>query len=132
MTDQEIMNRLQIRLSNYEKALASLLELDTKIDYSDLEKAGFLQRFEYTFELSWKLLKSALEYQGVITKSPRESIKEGLQAGLINNGDLWVEIQESRNILSHTYDQEKSLEVFNYLSKYLDVFKKLLENVKKI
>ncbi len=126
MSDQEIIDRLKIRLDAYAQAVASLSELDSEQEYSDLEKTGFLQRFEFCFELSWKLIKSLLEYEGVNTKSPRESIKQGLKTGVIANGDLWVKMQESRNILSHTYNQSKAIEVFSSLANYIPIYAKLL------
>ncbi|NJL96736.1 nucleotidyltransferase [Candidatus Gracilibacteria bacterium] len=131
MTDQEILSRLEIRINVFEKAFNSLKELDEGVDYSDLEKAGFIQRFEFCFELSWKLIKSILDYNGISTKSPRDSIKEGLASDIIDEGDLWVDMQESKNILSHTYDQEKSLKVFEKLIQYIGEYEKLLEKSKQ-
>lgn len=126
MSDQEIIDRLKIRLEAYMQAMASLSELDCMREYSELEKTGFLQRFEFCFELSWKLIKSLLEYEGVNTKSPRESIKQGLKTGVIADGHIWVKMQESRNILSHTYNQSKAIEVFSSLANYIPIYEKLL------
>jgi len=70
MTDQEILDQLEKNIYNFRKNLSLLKELNESTNYSDLEKAGFIQRFEFCFELSWKLIKSMLDYNGISTKSP--------------------------------------------------------------
>jgi nucleotidyltransferase substrate binding protein (TIGR01987 family) len=75
-----------------------------------LEKEGLIQRFEYTFELAWKTMKDYLEGKGVDAAYPREVIKEAFSYGLLSDGDIWIEMLDRRNLLSHTYD-EKTFEV---------------------
>ena len=79
-----------------------------------LEQEGLIQRFEYSFELAWKLLKDYLDDQGITVTSPRKTIKTAFSEGIIKDGDSWIVMLESRNILSHTYNQEhfkKSVEM---------------------
>jgi nucleotidyltransferase substrate binding protein (TIGR01987 family) len=74
---------------------------------NDLEKEGVARRFEYTVELAWKTLKDYLEHSGVQLTSvtPKSVIKAAFAARLIPDGQLWIDILEKRNLLSHTYDQ---------------------------
>jgi len=74
---------------------------------SMLEKEGLIQRFEYTFELAWKTLKDYLESQEVIANFPREVIKSAFHYGLIKNGEVWMDMLEQRNFMTHTYNEEK-------------------------
>jgi nucleotidyltransferase substrate binding protein (TIGR01987 family) len=74
-----------------------------------LEKEGLIQRFEYTFELSWKTMKDYLEGKGIDAAYPRDVIRSAFAFGLIGQGEVWIEMLERRNLLSHTYD-EKSFE----------------------
>lgn len=74
-------------------------------------------------------MKSLLEYEGILAKSPRESLKQGLKIRLLVDGDTWVQMQESRNILAHTYNQEKALAVFQDLPIYLPKYKQLLHEI---
>ncbi|MCM3714432.1 nucleotidyltransferase substrate binding protein [Alkalihalobacillus oceani] len=79
---------------------------------SKLEKEGIIQRFEYTFELSWKTLKDYLEAQGEKARFPRDVIKKAFQYEMIDNGTVWMQMLESRNILSHPYDEQAFETVF--------------------
>lgn len=73
---------------------------------SQLEQEGVIQRFEYTFELAWKTIKDFLEDSGVVITplTPRQVLKEAFAAKLIANGQVWIDMLNHRNLLSHTYD----------------------------
>ena len=64
------------------------------------------QFYEICFELSWKTMKDYLESEGFEVKSPREAIKLAFQTGLVEDGELWIEALEARNMTSHIYDEE--------------------------
>lgn len=78
-----------------------------------LEKQGLVQSFEFTQELSWKVLKDFLEYQGAATGilGSKDAIPRGFAAGLISDGDTWMDMIASRNLASHTYNQETADEI---------------------
>ena len=96
----------QLRFDNFSKAFLKLTENVNKEKYSELEEAGLIRMFEFTFELAWKTLKDYLESEGFNVASPREVIKTAFQAGYIANGELWIEALTKRNLLTHTYDEE--------------------------
>ena len=59
--------RWQQRFSNYKKALANLsqaVDLMSQRPLSNLEKQGVVQAFEFTHELSWKMIKDFFDSQG--------------------------------------------------------------------
>lgn len=98
--------RWQQRLSNFEKALNQLSQgIEDNPHPSDIIKEGIIQRFEFTHELAWKVLKDFLEYEGIqnITGS-RSATKEAFNKGLIEGGQQWMNMIESRNATVHTYD----------------------------
>lgn len=102
--DKEI--RWRQRFSNLEKAILLLKDAVDRIDdLDDLSKEGLIQRFEYTFELSWKTLMDYLEAKGIQPKFPRDVIKEAYQAEIIEDGEVWLEMLEARNLIAHTYDE---------------------------
>jgi len=70
-----------------------------------LEKEGMVQRFEYTLELAWKTLKDYLEYEGQDIKpvTPRNVIKEAFTARILRDGQVWIDMIDHRNLLSHNY-----------------------------
>lgn len=100
--------RWQQRFENFEKAYR---QLDSAIQSFDslnvLEKEGLIQRFEYTSELAWKMLKDYLESEGVTATFPREVIKSSFHYGLIEDGEIWMDMLEKRNLLTHTYNEKR-------------------------
>ena len=102
--------RWKQRLDNFSNAVKLLQEvesLDLK-KLSQLEKEGIIQRFEYTLELAWKTLKDKMEFDGLILDriSPKVVIKEAFQTKYIEQIDIWLEMINDRNLLSHSYDLE--------------------------
>lgn len=78
-----------------------------------LEKEGLIKRFEYTVELAWKTLKDYLEAQGVNVDFPRAVIKAAFQHSILEDGDVWMEMLESRNLMVHTYSEERFQSIIN-------------------
>lgn len=103
--------RWKQRFENYKRAF-ELLERTVEINNpSEAEKGGLIQFYEMAFELAWKTLKDYLENQGIITKLPRDVIKKAWQSDIIDNGHLWIEALEDRNLTSHTYNEETANKV---------------------
>ncbi len=108
------------RFSNYRKALHKLgravdivsEKLAWGEDVDDLLREGLIQRFEYTHELAWKVMKDYSEYQGYTDiKGSRDAFRKGLEMGIIDSS-LWMESIEDRNQTSHNYDDEIVDEIF--------------------
>ena len=98
--------RWRQRFVNFKKSYKLLNQYINKPIETELERAGIIQFFEISFELSWKLMKDYLEAQGFKVKSPRETIKQAYQIGLIDNGHTWIDALEDRNLTVHTYDEK--------------------------
>ena len=64
-----------------------------------------IQSFEFSFELAWKTLKDYLESQGILASFPREVLKLAFQHGILDQGTIWLEMLEQRNLLAHTYNE---------------------------
>jgi nucleotidyltransferase substrate binding protein (TIGR01987 family) len=88
--------RWKQRFQNFSDVFKQLEFAVKKIsDSSDLEKEGTIQRFEFTHELAWKVMKDYLEYEGIhgITGS-RSASREAFNKGLISNGQIWMDIDD--------------------------------------
>jgi len=97
-----------------------------KESLNEIEKAGLIQFFEVGFELAWKVMKDYLIAEGYEVKSPRETIKEAFQYGLIEDGTLWLEALEKRNLSAHTYDESILEELENLIvHSYYPMMEKL-------
>lgn len=124
--------RWRQRFENYEKSF-NLLEKYSKQDIkTELERAGIIQFFEMTFELAWKVLKDFLESQGYLVKSPRETIKQAFQIGIIEEGHDWMDALSKRNQTTHTYDEALAEKFVNeIIQKYVPMFKALYNELSK-
>ena len=97
MEQQDI--RWQQRFSNYRKALrklAAAVEMGHDID--ELLQEGLIQRFEYTHEMAWKVMKDYEEYQGYHDiRGSRDAIRQALQIGIITD-ERWMHSIVDRNL----------------------------------
>lgn len=86
---------------------------------SDLEKTGLTRRFEFTFELAWKTLRDYLAYSGTEfdQATPRAVIKAAFGAKVIADGQVWIDMLDLRNQLSHRYDGSMTDEALGQLAQ---------------
>lgn len=121
--------RWQQRLHTYSKALHQLsravdLYRDTEID---IIKEGIIQRFEFTHELAWKLRKDILLSEGFSDViGSRSATREAFQQGLIESGQIWMDMIETRNRTVHTYEQSMlQTEFTRIINDYLPCLQQL-------
>lgn len=130
--------RWQQRFSNYQKALARLSEAvnvlnecDNVGSEQDLLKEGLIQRFEYTHELAWKVMKDYLEYQGYVDiRGSRDAIRKSLELDILSDR-RWMATIEARNLTSHNYDDETADNIYHeimeiYYPLFIDFEAKML------
>jgi len=135
MKDNDI--RWEQRFSNYRKALLKLSQAIKFINESNIGigattvegeiiKEGLIQRFEYTHELGWNVMKDFAEYQGNFEiKGSRDATREAFQMKLITQGEIWMDMILNRNKSSHTYNEETANEI--YLKIMKDYYPAFLE-----
>lgn len=136
---------------------------DNKLDYSSLEKAvttlatavntfvaaqrdslgkvdrdimrdGIIQRFDYTFELAWKMIKRYLEMFGLEKADAlnnRELFRVGFENGLIKDTKAWFDYLTDRNQTSHICDEDIASDVFASANKFLPDVQYLLSKLKE-
>ena len=131
--------RWEHRFSNFNKALKKLSDAITFIKENidqlaendsaeevldEILKEGLIQRFEYTHELAWNVLKDFLTEIGDVTiYGSKDATKEAFQAGLIKDGEVWMEMIKSRNKTSHTFNEEIADEIYTkILNEYYPAF----------
>lgn len=122
------------KMSDFEKALIKLHQsLQRDVHQDDLVLDATIQRFEFTYELAWKLLKNHLEFNGhTEVTSPRATITAAFKNHVIQNGETWIAMLEDRNRTSHPYDEETAMEIYNHIQQhYITLFDALLLEIKK-
>lgn len=125
------------RFENFKRAIEQLkeaVELNDQRDLSRLETQGLIQGFEYTHELAWNTLKDFLESRGnnKIFGS-KDATKEAFKLGIIEEGQVWMNMIISRNKSSHTYNEEIADVIVNdILTSYYHQFKLLKLSLEKL
>lgn len=125
--------RWEQRFSNYNKALQKLTEArayileklekekldqinDTEEILDEIIKEGLIQRFEYTFELAWNVMKDYAFYQGNSEISgSRDAIRFANSAQLINQAHIWMDMIRSRIKTSQSHNEETADEIFHLI-----------------
>jgi nucleotidyltransferase substrate binding protein (TIGR01987 family) len=124
--------RWKQRFQNFDRAFVLLRDAleNGPETLNQLEKEGVIQRFEFSFELAWKTLKDFMEQDGFVfaTITPRQVLKDAFVAKILPDGQVWIDMLDHRNLLSHTYDLAKSAEaIIAVHERYLDAFDQLHE-----
>ena len=90
-----------------------------------------IQIYEFTFELAWKTLGDYLKEQNVEVRFPKETIKEAFRYELIGDGDMWIDMLEKRNLMSHTYDENRADLAYRLItSSYYEMLKQVYIKLK--
>lgn len=121
---QKAINQLNNGLKQYKKH-----------SEDDLLRDGVIQRFKYTYELSWKMLKLFIEQtsanpEEVDRTSFPDLIRTGSELGLLRSGwDVWLDFRKGRGTTSHVYDEIKAKEVFAIIPSFLEEATHLLKQL---
>lgn len=113
-----------------EDALKQLRTALTIVTPTELERDGTIQRFEYCYELLWKLARRVLKDNEVEAEVPRVVFRELGRLGWINNVEEWIEFQKYRNLTSHEYGAELAKNSYQLAVKFLPLAEGLLEVLK--
>ncbi len=121
---------MNIDFSLVDRALASLRDALAHAPNNDLERDGVIQRFEYSFELVWKIGKRVLDKIGVKSHSPRSVIRDLAQQGFLVDAEAWMLTLTARNYTSHTYNEDTANWVFSMCKPFLDAAEDLVFKLK--
>ena len=130
--------RWEQKLQSYHKVLNRLAEIVNVMDkrqLNEFEADGLIQRFEFTFELAWKLMRSYAEFQGTDKEimGSRDAIRWAFENKLISDSGTWMEMVKRRNDTSHTYDEDTASEaVLSIKESYYQVFTAFYDRMMKL
>ncbi len=115
------MEPLNIRIKTAQKALKTLNAVVGLKPISRIKRDAAIQRFEYTFEATWKTVQKFLvEEEGLSPGSPKSCIRFSREVNLLNEEQtsLALEMSDSRNLTSHTYDEKIADQIYHDLKNY--------------
>jgi nucleotidyltransferase substrate binding protein (TIGR01987 family) len=123
---EKAVSRLTEGLARYEKDIT-----DTQI------RDGLIQRFEFSYEISHKMLKRHLE---AVSPTPEQFdamafadlIRSANEQGLLlGDWSAWKIYREMRSKTSHTYDEDIAIEVVQGIPAFLEEACHLLKQLKE-
>lgn len=126
----EIKDKIAKQTRDLTQALARLKEAAT-LPPTRIYKDATIQRFEFCFELSWKLLQNVNASNGLTDYGPKNSIRSAAQLGLIDDPDAWIDALNKRNLTVHTYLEKIADEVYIKAKEFIPLLEKLLSKLKK-
>lgn len=99
------------RFESYDRAflrLRMILEEMEEREFNEYEKESVIARFQYAWDQAWRLINDLLSDEGmeVPVTTPQSVIRAGLQAGIITDGDVWMDALEARKQLSHAFSPD--------------------------
>ncbi len=134
------MSEYKLDLTSLEKVHTSLKEILLRYEKESYDLAirdAVIQRFEYTYSLSLKMLRRYLEMTideptSVDGMDFNTLIRKASEIGLIlNDLEKWTTYRLARNLTSHTYDENKAIEVVSVIPDFEKEVDFLLKTLKK-
>ncbi len=122
--------RLAALIRSFQKAHQQLMKALVH-PKDEFVRDSAIQRFEFTFELFWKILKLYAAREGIEVNSPRSSIREAFRLRIISEDGRYLEMLESRNLATHTYEEELAEELYAQLPAYAKAMQEAVEAVIK-
>ncbi len=128
------MTPKKLVLNSFRKALSSLEEVLRQPEMNDIVRDATIQRFEYTYEIAWKMIKRHLDWMDVSDLnqfSKKELFRKAAEVDLIGGAEEWFSYHAARNTTAHTYNEESAKEVFEAAKAFAPAARRLLRELEK-
>ena len=125
------MTKLEAQYSDLIKALERLKEATALPADIAINQDATIQRFEFTFEISWKIMQTVVNENIKNVYGPKNVIREAAKLGLIDDPEKWFYFLEERNLTVHTYKEKLARQVYKSAKEFILYAEKLLKSVKE-
>jgi nucleotidyltransferase substrate binding protein (TIGR01987 family) len=120
---------MKFKIEQFKKALGKLQEVRS-IPINELERDGYIQRFEFTFDICWKSLKVVLQENfSIEIQSPNQAFREAFKVGLLEYEEKWLDMTRDRNLSAHTYSENIANKIIESIPFYTKLFSELLNKI---
>lgn len=118
--------------SQYEDLKKAHIRLKEALDLpqTDIYQDATIQRFEFTFETSWKLMNTIVRENGIDVYGPKNTFRAAAKLGFIDDPSPWFRFLEARNYTTHVYDEKTAKWVYRCTKEFLPFVEKLIIEVK--
>ena len=124
------MSKTDVSLKQFQNALARLTEV-LKKEKNEVYRDSAIKRFELCFDISWKLIKDFLEEEkGVSCRSPKDCFRLAFHNRIIEPNPEWLRMTDRRNSAVHTYSEPLANSLYKDLPNFIQLFQKLLKDIK--
>ncbi|MCB0368611.1 MAG: HI0074 family nucleotidyltransferase substrate-binding subunit [Bdellovibrionales bacterium] len=120
---------MELSFKPTQDALNNLKEALSITTPTDLERDGTIQRFEYCYELMWKLAQKVLKDNEVRAETPKAVFRELGRLGWISNVEDWLNFQKMRNETSHEYGEKLARKSYELAQKFLPIATQLFTDL---
>lgn len=128
------MSHPKLVLNSFEKALKTLEAALEISEVNDIVRDATIQRFEYTYDAAWKMIRRHLVWMGdteVQSLTREDLFRRAADVGLIERAEAWFDYHGARNLTSHTYNEESAKEVHEAAAPFAVDARRLLESLKE-
>jgi len=92
-----------------------------------------IQRFEFTYEMLWKLARLILKYNyDQECNSPRQCFKLLVRLRIFDNEEFLMDLITARNLTAHTYNQKYAKEIYDFVKNNIEELVNLLFSLKQV
>ena len=120
---KKLLNDLRRAVERLKEALGA--------EPTQLNKDATIQRFEFTFELAWKLMQAMVEAEAMEAFGPKNAIRRAAQVGVIANPEEWFKFLKARNLTTHVYDQAMADMIYERAKEFPEVVQRLIEKAEE-
>jgi nucleotidyltransferase substrate binding protein (TIGR01987 family) len=124
------MTKINSQIEDLKKAKSRLSEAISQ-QKTDITRDATIQRFEYTFELSWKIISGILKEKGTSFYGMKSLFRDAGRMGIIDNVEEWFEYLEARNLTTHTYDEVIAEQVYSTAQKFSNNLDTIIAQLEK-
>ena len=119
---------------NAVERLTVVVDLSRQRTLDEFERDSLIKRFEFTYEMGWKLMMSFEKENGVTGMlGSKDVVRHAVALGLIENGEAWMDMIDARNQTSHVYDEDTAADVADsIIFTFHPLLLKLHEKMKRI
>lgn len=127
------LNEFEKELNTLSKAVNKAKDLSKNNDLFEYLRDSVIQRFEYTSEWAWKLVKIILkELHWIECYWPKDSLKAWFESWyLLHDLNDWFDILKTRNITSHTYGLDSAEMLYGKILQHYEILLSFLGNIKQ-
>lgn len=119
------MTKQASQLQNLQTAAKRLQEA-LEYEKNDMVRDAVIQRFEFTFELTWKIMSSILRKNGMEFRGIKTVFRDAARVGLLDDVELWFSYLDARNLTTHTYDLEVAEKVYQQAKAFSQTLQTVL------